>query len=183
MSDETQITKMLAAWSGSDKASLEQLMPLVEAELRRIAHRYMRREKGNHTLQTTALVNEAYLKLVNQKESNWQNRSHFFAISANIMRRILLNHARDQKAQKRGGGMVPVDIENAVANSPENSEELTALDEALEKLKVFDELKSRIIELRYFGGLTIAETAEVLALRRRPFRSIGGLPRLGWRRS
>lgn len=162
MSDETQITELLAKWSGGDEGSLERLLPLVEAELRRIAHRYMMHENENHTLQTTALVNEAYLQLIKQKEKNWQNRSHFFAISANIMRRILLNHARRQNAQKRGGGAIPVNIENAVVFSPEKTAELIALNDALEKLKDFDELKSRIVELRYFGGLTIAEMAEVL---------------------
>lgn len=122
----------------------------------------MRSENENHTLQTTALVNEAYLKLVDQTQVNWQNRSHFYAISAKIMRRILINHARNQKAQKRGGDAVHLDLDNVAAFSPQKSAEVIALDEALEELKKFDELKSRIIELRYFGGLTVNETAEVL---------------------
>jgi RNA polymerase sigma-70 factor, ECF subfamily len=164
MKDDSQITELLAAWSEGDEESLERLFPIVEAELRRIAHNYMRGENANHTLQTTALVNEAYLKLVNQREVSWQNRAHFYAISANLMRRILLNHARDRKAQKRGGGVADVTLENSVIMSPEKSAEIIALDEALENLEKFDQLKSRIVELRYFGGLTIEETAEVLKI-------------------
>ena len=164
MSDDVQITELLAAWSEGDETSLERLMPLVEQELRRIAHRFMRRENGNHTLQTTALVNEAYLKLVDQRAVNWQNRSHFFAISANFMRRILLNSARDHKAEKRGGGVIHVDLENVAIISREKTDEIIALDEALERLEKFDKLKSRIVELRHFGGLTIEETAEVLRI-------------------
>ena len=164
MKDDTQITELLAAWSGGDNASLERLLPLVEAELRRIAHRYMRRENADHTLQTTALVNEAYLQLVKQNDVAWQNRTHFFALSARIMRRILLNYARDQRAQKRGGAAVHVNLDDVSIISPEKSDELIALDLALDRLKKFDELKSRIVELRYFGGLTIEETAEVLGI-------------------
>lgn len=162
METENQITELLVAWSNGDEDSLEKLMPFVEAELRRIAHRYMRGENVNHTLQTTALVNEAYLKLVNQDKTDWKNRSHFFAISAKLMRRILLNHARDRKAQKRGGGADHIGFEDVYLFSPDKSEHLIALDEALEKLKSFDKLKSQIVEMRHFGGLTIEETAEVL---------------------
>ena len=164
MEKEEQITELLAAWSGGDEASLERLLPLVEQELRRIAHRYMRRENGNHTLQTTALVNEAYIKLVDQTRTDWKNRAQFFGISAQIMRRILLNHARDRAAEKRGGGAANLNLDDVFVISPEKSDELIALDEALEKLKDFDELKSRIVELRYFGGLTLEETAEVLQI-------------------
>ena len=164
MKDDTQITELLEAWSSGDSDSLERLLPLVEAELRRIAHRYMRRENANHTLQTTALVNEAYLQLVKQNGVAWQNRTHFFALSARIMRRILLNYARDQSAQKRGGAAIHVNLDDVSVMSPEKSDELIALDLALERLKEFDELKSRIVELRYFGGLTIEETAEVLQI-------------------
>jgi RNA polymerase sigma factor (TIGR02999 family) len=137
---------------------------VVETELRRIAHNYMRRERGNHTLQTSALVNEAYVKLVDQREVRWQNRSHFFALAANIMRRILLNHARDRVAQKRGGAAAAqhVELDEACILTKEKSADLIALDEALERLARFDKTKSRIVELRYFGGLTIEETAEVL---------------------
>lgn len=164
MGDEVQITELLNNWSNGDEHSLEQLMPIVEAELRRIAHQYMKRENVNHTLQTTALVNEAYLRLVDKKSSDWKNRSHFFAISATLMRQILTNHARDQRAQKRGGGVKHIDMESVAVVSPQKSDELLALDEALKKLKTFDNLKSRIVEMRYFGGLTIEETAEVLKI-------------------
>lgn len=161
-SQKPQVTELLAAWSEGEEMALDQLIPLVEAELRRIAHNYMRRENSDNTLQTTALVNEAYLKLVDQKNVRWQNRSHFFALSANIMRRILLDHARERLAAKRGGGAHHLEMEKAEILSPEKSAELLALDEALEKLKQIDKLKSRIVELRYFGGLTLEETAEAL---------------------
>ena len=164
MNDDTQITELLAAWSDGDEDSLEHLMPLVEQELRRIAHNYMRRENVNHTLQTTALVNEAYLKLVDQTRVNWKNRAQFFGISAQLMRRILLNHARESRAEKRGGGAANVCFDDFDVMSLEKSNELIALDEALERLEKFDKLKSKIIELRYFGGLTIEETAEVLQI-------------------
>jgi RNA polymerase sigma factor (TIGR02999 family) len=165
MEQDRQITELLAAWNAGADDSLEQLMPLVEHELRKIAHNYMRRENPDHTLQTTALVNEAYLKLIGQTRAGWQNRAHFFAIAAQIMRRILLNHARDRAAGKRGGGGVKhVELENAEVLSRERSRELIALDEALDRLAEFDRTKSRIVELRYFGGLTIEETAEVLGI-------------------
>ncbi len=164
MNDEQHITELLEAWNSGDKSSIERLLPIVETELRRIAHNYMRRENPDHTLQTTALVNEAYIKLVDQTRVTWQNRAQFFGISANIMRRLLINHARDKKAFKRGGGAPHVDLEGVVILSPEKSIELIALDEALTKLAEFDEMKSRIVELRYFSGLTIEETAEVLGI-------------------
>lgn len=162
MFESHQITELLADWSKGNEVALEVLMPIVEKELRRIAHNYMRREQ-NHTLQTTALINEAYLKLVDQKRTSWQNRSHFFAVSANIMRRVLLNYARQATAGKRGGGdfqIVTLEDENIL--SPEKSHLVIALDEALENLAKIDKLKSKIVELRYFGGLTIEETAQVL---------------------
>jgi RNA polymerase sigma-70 factor, ECF subfamily len=164
MNESEQITSWLVAWAGGDESSLECLLPIVETELKRIAHNYMRRENPNHTLQTTALVNEAYLKLVDQTRVNWQNRAQFFALSAQIMRRILLNHARDRAAEKRGGTALNVCLDDVAVFSPEKSAELIALDEALESLKKFDKLKSQIVELRYFGGLTIEETAEVLQI-------------------
>ena len=164
MKDSGEITQLLMAWKEGDQAALDDLMPMVEAELRQIAHRFMRREEGNHTLQTTALVNEAYLKLINQRSMSWQNRSHFFAISAQIMRRILINYARDRRAEKRGGDVLRVNLDDAFTMSDEKSDELIALDDALERLEKFDELKSRIVEMRYFGGLTIEETAEVLGI-------------------
>lgn len=164
--DEQQITELLIAWNSGDESSLEHLLPVVETELRKIAHNYMRRENVNHTLQTTALVNEAYLKLIDQTRAGWQNRAHFFAISAQIMRRILINHARDRVAGKRGGGAQHVELEEAVILTKEKSTELIALDEALERLAEFDKTKSRIVELLYFGGLTTEETAEVLGVSR-----------------
>lgn len=161
MYESQQITELLADWSKGNEVALEVLMPVVEKELRRIAHNYMRNEK-NHTLQTTALINEAYLRLVDQKRTSWQNRSHFFAVAANIMRRVLLNHARLSTAEKRGGDYQLINLEDEKILSPEKSVQLIALDEALKKLAKIDPLKSKVVELRYFGGLTIEETAEVL---------------------
>ncbi len=157
-----EITGLLVDWSNGDRAALERLLPLVENELRRIAHIHMRRENRNHTLQTTALVNEAYLKLIDQNKTRWQNRAHFFGIAATIMRRILLNYARDQNRAKRGGKVSHVPIDEAAVVSMERSEELIALDEALERLAALDPRKARVVELRYFGGLEVEEIAEVL---------------------
>ena len=161
----SNITELLVQWNEGNPDALENLLPMVENELRRIAHRLMRRENPNHTLQTSALVNEAYLKLIDQHSKNYQNRAHFFALAAQIMRRILLNHARDRIAQKRGGAdFEKVPLEYAEMLSVEKSRELIALDEALKHLAEIDPLKSRLVELRYFGGLTIEENAEVLGL-------------------
>lgn len=164
MNDDAQITELLAAWSDGDDTCIERLMPLVEHELRRIAHNYMRRESAGHTLQTTALVNEAFIKLVDQSRANWKNRAQFFGIAAQIMRRILINYARDRAAHKRGGNVTHLDLDDLQVMTEEKSTELLALDEALEKLEKFDKLKSRIVVLRYFGGLTVEETAEVLQI-------------------
>lgn len=164
MIESESITSLLAAWNEGKEEALNELMPMVERELRRIAHNYMRRENPNHTLQTTALVNEAYLKLVNDQNLQWQNRAHFFALSAQVMRRILINHARDRKADKRGNGAEHINLEDAHVLSPEKSAELIALDEALERLAKVDPLKSRIVEMRYFSGLTLEETAGVLGI-------------------
>lgn len=164
MTESESITSLLAAWNEGKEEALNDLMPMVERELRRIAHNYMRRESPNHTLQTTALVNEAYLKLAKDQNLQWENRAHFFALSAQVMRRLLINHARDRKADKRGNGADHVNIEDVFILSPEKSDELLALDEALERLAQFDRMKSRIVELRYFSGLTIEETAEVLSI-------------------
>ena len=158
----SEITGLLIDWSNGDQAALDKLLPLVEDELRRIAHRYMRREGPDHTLQTTALVNEAYLKLIDQKKTHWQNRAHFFGIAAQIMRRILLNYARDKHRKKRGGSAVQVSLSEVSIVSLEKTGELIALDEALHRLARVDERKSRVVELRYFGGLDVDETAEVL---------------------
>jgi RNA polymerase sigma factor (TIGR02999 family) len=158
----SEITGLLIDWSNGDQAALEALLPLVEKELRRLAHGYMRRENPHHMLQTTALVNEAYLKLVDQNRTHWQNRAHFFGIAAQIMRRILLNDARDRHREKRGGNAVQVSLSDVSVVCLEKTEELIALDEALTRLAALDERKSRVVELRYFGGLDVDETAEVL---------------------
>lgn len=139
-------------------------MPMVESELRRIAANYMRRERPDHTLQTSALVNEAYLKLVDQRQVRWENRSHFFALASQLMRRILLDHARTQHRAKRGGQAVHVNLEDVTVISPEKSEDLIALDEALNRLEEFDPKKSKIVEMRFFGGLSVNEVAEVMNL-------------------
>lgn len=161
-SEITDITGLLVCWSNGDQAALEKLMPLVERELHQLAHRYMRREQDGHTLQTTALINETFLRLVDQNRVRWQNRAHFYGIAAQIMRRVLMNYARDRKRDKRGGGAYKVSLSEADALSEQRSVELVALDEALQKLSAFDERKGRVVELRYFGGLSVKETAEVL---------------------
>lgn len=163
MTEQMEITEMLVAWKNGDEQAIESLLPLVEKELRRIARRYLRREKANHTFQTTDLINEAYLKLVKQPNVNWQNRAQFFGISAKIMRRILINYARDSKAVKRGGAEAQyVNLDEAIVFTPEKSEQLINLDEALKRLEVFDSMKSRIVEMRFFSGMSIEETAEAL---------------------
>jgi RNA polymerase sigma factor (TIGR02999 family) len=157
-----QITEMLRDWSSGKKEALDALLPLVYDELHRQAARYLRRERIGHTLQTTALINEAYLKLIDQRDVNWQNRAHFFGIAAQAMRRILVDYARQRHSEKRGGGEnLPLE-EIALAISAERSVDLVALDEALTQLAKLDERQSRIVELRYFGGLSIEETAETL---------------------
>lgn len=162
MSTPQDITALLIDWSNGDKAALDRLFPLVERELHRLAHSYMRNENPDHTLQTSALVNEAYLKLVDQRNTRWQNRAHFFGIAAKIMRRILLNYARDRNRLKRGGKAIQVSLSKVAVVSVEKSEELLALDEALQRLTAFDERKGQVVELRYFGGLSVEETAELL---------------------
>jgi RNA polymerase sigma factor (TIGR02999 family) len=164
MSSHSEITELLVSWCNGNQHALERLVPLVERELHRIAHSYLHREARGHTLQTTALVNEAYLKLMGQNRVRWKNRSHFFGIAAQIMRRILLNYARDQKRIKRGGGAIHVSLSEIDAISAEKSFELIALDDALNRLALIDERKSRVVELRYFGGLSVEETAEVLKI-------------------
>ncbi len=156
------VTELLIAWNDGDATALDKLMPLVEAELRHMARNQMRKEGRAHTLQTTALVNELYIKFVDQKRANWQNRSHFFAIAATIMRRILVDHARRQRRGKRGGGFDDFSLDHVMIVSPDKSEELLSLDEALCHLSKLDPLKSQIVELRHFVGLSVAETAEIL---------------------
>jgi|SRR6185503_13845845 RNA polymerase sigma factor (TIGR02999 family) len=160
----SEITGLLVDWNNGDQSALDRLLPLVEKELHRLAHSYMRRENPNHTLQTTALVNEAYLKLVDQKHTRWQNRAHFYGIAAQIMRRILLNYARDQRRKKRGGGAIQVSLSDVALISRERTDEIIALDEALEKLEKIDARKARVVEFRHYGGLSNKEIAEVLSV-------------------
>lgn len=159
-----EITELLIDWSNGDQSALDRLFPLVERELKLRAHHYLRRQKPNHTLQTTAVVNEAYLKLVNQKKTKWQNRAHFFAIAATIMRRVLINYVRDQDRQKRWGKANQVSLSEAAAISTEKGAELIALDEALKALALIHPRKSQVVEMRYFGGLTVQEISEVLQI-------------------
>jgi RNA polymerase sigma factor (TIGR02999 family) len=159
------ITQLLIDWGKGDQAALEKLMPLVYSELRRLASNYLRRERAEHTLQPTALVNEAYLKLVDQRNARWQNRAHFFGIAAQLMRRILVDHARQRQAVKRGGmdqHRLSITSAEAVVKQPEI--DLLALNEALDELAQMDRQQSRIVELKFFGGLSIEETAEVLGI-------------------
>jgi RNA polymerase sigma factor (TIGR02999 family) len=158
------VTELLIAWNDGDTSALDRLIPLVEDELRRLARHHMRRENPAHTLQTTALVNEVYLKLVDQTHARWHNRAHFFSIAAQIMRRILIDYARRNLRGKRGGGVADLPLEEAAILTPEKSAELLALDEALDRLSALDPLKARVVELRHFGGLSVKETAEVLKI-------------------
>jgi RNA polymerase sigma factor (TIGR02999 family) len=157
-----EITQLLAEWREGKQSALDELYPLVYDELHRLARRYMSRERKGHTLQTTALINEAYVRLVDQKNVHWANRSHFFAISAQIMRRILIDHARRHAYAKRGGGARQVSLEEAATVVPNKSEELLRLDEALKSLAEMDPRRSQVVELRYFGGLNNEEIAGVL---------------------
>ena len=157
-----RVTELLVAWSGGDASALEQLIPLVHAELHRLARRQMRREREGHTLQTTALVDEAFLKLVDLSRIRWQDRAHFFAMSARLMRRILVDHARSRQYIKRGGGARRVTFDEGLAVSAEPAADLVALDDALQALARIDARKSQDVELRYFGGLSVEETAEAL---------------------
>jgi len=158
------VTQLLIGWSKGDKEALDALLPLVDEELRQQASRYLRRERVGHTLQTTALIHEAYLKLVDQKNVHWQNRAHFFGIAAQLMRRILVDHARSKKRAKRGGSDIRVSFNEANALAPVQDLDIVALDEALARLAEVDEQQSRIVELRFFSGLTVEETAEVLSI-------------------
>ena len=158
------ITKLLRRMQEGDRDAADRLVAEVYPELKRIAARQMRRERVGHTLQTTALVNEAYVKLVNQKEADWSNRAHFFAMAAQIMRRILVDHARVKLAEKRGGGAVAVPLDEAFVFTPERSAQVVALDEALTRLEAQDERVGRVVELRFFAGLSVEETAEALRI-------------------
>jgi len=162
MPSQKEVTQLLLAWSQGDRSALEELIPLVYDELHRMARRYMVREQAAHTLQTTALVNEAYLRMVDLRKVQWQNRAHFFAVSAQLMRRILVDFARSRNYQKRGGGKRKVSLDEALEVSPEQDADLVLLDEALNALAALDDRKRRVVELRFFGGLTVDETAHVL---------------------
>src|SRR5262245_41913842 len=156
------VTQLLRAWTDGDETALEQLMPLVEAELRRLARGYMGRERKEHTLQATALVNEAFLRLVDARQVRWQVRAHFLGISARLMRRVLVDHARRRGYQKRGGDAQRVTLDEGLVTSPDPGLDLMALDRAIERLEQADPRKSRTVELRFFGGLSVEETAQVL---------------------
>ena len=158
------MTQLLVAWSQGDAQALETLVPLVEAELHRLARRYLNQERPGHTLQPTALVNEAYLRLIDWKNVQWQNRAHFFGVSANLMRRILVDHIRRQQFQKRGGNAAQVTFDEKVMGGTLRSPDLVALDDALRELAALDPRKAEIVELRFFGGLSVDETAEVLKI-------------------
>jgi len=163
---QQRVTELLTRWSQGDDGALAELTPLVYEELRRLAHRQMGAERPDHTLQTTALANEAYLRLADQTNPRWQNRAHFFAVAARAMRQILVSYARSQQAQKRGGGVFKVDLDEAALVSPEESREIVDLHEALEQLSAFDSRKAQVVELKYFGGLNYDEIAEVLKISR-----------------
>jgi RNA polymerase sigma-70 factor, ECF subfamily len=166
-STRQKVTQLLGDWSGGDERALEKLFPLVEPELHRLAHHYMSRERADHTLQTTAILHEAYLRLVDNTKPAWQGRTHFIAAAAQLMRRILVDHARERHSLKRGGDALKVTLDEAALVTEARSEELLAVDEALDRLAAQDPRKSHIVELRYFGGLTVEETAEYLKLSQR----------------
>ena len=160
----SEVTQLLIEWRNGDQAAVDKLMPVVYEELRRLASRYMGRERSGHTLQTTALVNEAYCKLLDHRQMQWQNRAHFFAIAAQVMRRLLVDHARTRGYAKRGGGARPVPLDYVALVTEERAEGILAIDEALSQLAALDPRKSQIVELRYFGGLSTEETAGVLGV-------------------
>jgi RNA polymerase sigma-70 factor (ECF subfamily) len=160
----SEITKLLKAWGGGDQAALDRLAPLVYGELRQMAHRYMRRENPGNSLQTTALVHEAYLKLAGVDGMDWNDRAHFFAVSAQMMRRILVDAARMRAADKRGGALARVDLNESVDGMEDRSAELVALDDALDALAAVDARKAQVVEMRFFGGLSVAETSAVLKI-------------------
>ena len=157
-----EVTGILLAWGQGDEAALEKLMPMVYGELKRLAHHYLKGERAGNVLQTTALVNEAYLRLIDSSRVQWQNRAHFFAVSAQLMRRVLVDAARARNYQKRGGGAVQVSLNEALPLGNQRGNDLVALDDALKELEAFDPRKSKVVELRFFGGLSVKETAEVL---------------------
>ena len=177
-STSPQITQLLLAWGEGDEAALAQLMPLVYAELRKVAARHLRRQRPGHTLQTTALVNEAYLRLIESSQVRWQNRAHFFAVSAQLMRRILVDFARERQNLKRGGDAQQVSLDEALIVAPERGADLLALDDALTRLAALNPRQAQIVELRYFGGLSEEESAEALKVSLRTVQRDWNLARL-----
>lgn len=161
---ESELTNLLDDWKQGDRSALQKLTPLIYDELRRIAHRYARRERNGHTLQTTALINEAYVRLAGNESPDWQNRQHFFAVTAQVMRHILIDHARRRRSLKHGGVAAQVSLSEATAMTDERAAELIALDEALAELAALDSRKAKVVQLRYFGGLSLEETAEALGM-------------------
>ncbi len=159
-----QISRLLAGWEQGNVAALDELTPLIYDELHRIAHRYMRRERPGHTLQTSALINEAYVRLIDQREVHWQNRAHFFAIATKLMRRILVDQARRKRYAKRGGDAQKVSLDEGIAAPGGRATDLVALDDALKDLETVDERKSRIVDMRFFGGLSLEEIADALEI-------------------
>lgn len=157
-----EVTQLLVDWGNGNQAALDRLMPVVYTELRQLAHRYMRRERPGHTMQTTALIHEAYLRLVDQNQVRWQHQAHFFGIAARLMRQILIEHARSRTRAKRGGGVGTISLDEAAIVSQARATELLALDDALERLATIDPRKSQVVELRFFGGLSVEEAAQVL---------------------
>ena len=164
MPSTNEVTQLLVAWGNGDQTALDQLMPLVYAELHRLAHRHIKKERPGHTLQTSALLNEAFLRLVDQRDVRWQSRAQFFGIAAQMMRRILVDHARAKGRAKRGGSDIRVSLDDANMIAKGADLDVIAIDEALERLAKIDEQQSRIVELRFFSGLTVEETAEVLKI-------------------
>jgi RNA polymerase sigma factor (TIGR02999 family) len=158
------VTELLLSWGRGDRSALDELVPIVHQELRRLARLQMRGERDNHTLQTTALVNEAFIRLVDLRRIRWQDRAHFLALSARLMRRILVDHARSRNYRKRGGGAVNVALDDSIDMSRERGADLVALDDALESLARVDPRKGQVVELRFFGGLSVDETAEALGI-------------------
>jgi len=161
---QSDVTQLLVNWSNGDQQALEKLIPLVYGELRRLADRYLRRERPGHTLQSTALVNEAWMKLIDQRNVHWQNRAHFFGVAAQMIRRILVDYARSRHASKRGGHAYKISLEDVVEMPKQRDLDLVALDDALEGLSKVDPQQGRVVELRFFAGLSIEETAEVLRI-------------------
>ncbi|HEV8134510.1 MAG TPA: sigma-70 family RNA polymerase sigma factor [Pyrinomonadaceae bacterium] len=159
-----EVTQLLVAWGNGDQAARDQLMPLVYAELHRLAHRHIKRERPGHTLQTSALVNEAFVRLVDQRDVHWQSRAHFFGIAAQMMRRILVDYARKRRFAKRGGNQLQVSLNEELVAANQRSAEVVLLDDALTQLAEIDERKSKVVELKFFGGLSIEETAEALGV-------------------